>query len=77
MVVDDETAAPLASDAEQAAYFRKTLITERERILETVITRAPAGSPDTAASQARRAEAEIRYIDRLIAGLDARFGPPS
>lgn len=76
MVVPDEASDVLASDAEQAAYFRETLLAERERILDTVIKRPANGSQgsDTAASQARRAEAEIRYIERLIARLESRFG---
>lgn len=73
MSLIEDRAATLAADAAQAAYFREALLAQREQILDTVIKRGP-GSAQTAASQARRAESEIRHIERLIEGLDRRFG---
>jgi hypothetical protein len=67
----------LTADAEQAAYFRAQLVTERDALVAAILHRRALisrgrGSSLTA-SQAQRAEAEARHIDQLIARLDRRF----
>jgi hypothetical protein len=77
VTVTDATSAAFAADAEQAAYFRATLLAQREQLLDVITSRhalREGGTDgDHTASRARRAEAEARYIDRMIAGLDRRF----
>jgi hypothetical protein len=80
--VEDETSARVA-DALQAAYFRGCLAHEREQAAEHLgkyrlelehrfETGALSGTSHLQ-SQVRSLDAELRYIDRLIAKLDRRF----
>ncbi len=67
----------------QAAYFRGTLVDERQHIATHVakhrdeIARCLAAGPASAVSHLRALvtsmEAELGYLDELIAGLDRRF----
>lgn len=80
-VHDDGSA--MAADAMQAAYFRGCLAGEREQIAghvgkhrEELGHRFDVGSlagTSHLRSQVRSLEAEIRYLDSLIAKLDRRF----
>jgi hypothetical protein len=77
-VTDHERAARLA-DSQQAEYFRAELNAERELLLTEIgKRRALIDHPGDAERRLRRAvqssEAQLRYLDRLIAGLDSRFG---
>lgn len=79
-----DPAAARAADAQQAAYFRASLCDERSELLseimkrrEDVARRSQHGSTHAVhrlRSQLRSAESQLRYVDRLIAGLDHRFG---
>jgi hypothetical protein len=79
-------AAAEAADAPQAAYFRRSLCAERAQLLaeickrrDDIAKRTDPGSTSAThrlGSYVRRAEAQVRYLDRLIAGLDYRFGAP-
>ena len=80
--IDDDGSA-MAADAMQAAYFRGTLADEREHIGGQVAkhreelgrrlaTASMSGIPHLR-SQVRSLEAELRYLDGLIARLDRRF----
>ncbi|BDX34342.1 hypothetical protein TUM20985_48890 [Mycobacterium antarcticum] len=75
-------------DALQADHFRKTLFEERERIVDHVAKhrdqlgrRLEMGTISGVAhlrSQVQSLEAELRYVDGLLAKLDGRFaGPPT
>ncbi|TPG35753.1 hypothetical protein [Mycolicibacterium hodleri] len=80
--VDDDDSS-MAADAMQAAYFRGTLADERELIAahaqkhrDEVARRIAAGMMSGIPhlrSQVRSHEAELRYLDGLIAKLDRRF----
>ena len=76
MTVDDE-ATYAAADAEQAAYLRESLDDERQQLLDGILKRRPLINRRADASQLRSAvhsaEAEVRYLDRLIERLDRRF----
>lgn len=83
-LTDDATSAAVAADRRQADYFRATLIAQREHLLDVIVKRralVESGMVERGidvsdtASQARRAEAEARYIGRLIDKLDHRFPP--
>jgi hypothetical protein len=73
----------VAADAMQAAYFRGTLADEREQIAGHVakhreemarcLTTGSMSAVPHLRSQVRTMEAELQYLDELIAGLDARF----
>jgi hypothetical protein len=73
----------VAADAMQAAYFRGTLADEREQIAEHVatcrnelaqcLTTGSRSAIPHLRSQVQTMEAELRYLDELIAGLDRRF----
>jgi hypothetical protein len=76
----------VAADAMQAAYFRRTLADEREQIAGHIAkhrdemarrlqSEATSGIPHLR-SQVRSMEAELQYLDELIAGLDRRFAIP-
>lgn len=76
MTLSDRDAA-FAADAKQAAYFRAELSTERKKLVEGIVKlravierRADASSVRT---EATRAEAQVRNIDRLIASIDRSF----
>lgn len=84
--VEVDGAVPaVAADAMQAAYFRTALEREREHASAQVAKhhavlarRSDGGSTHGVAhltSQVRSLEAEIRYLDALIARLDRRFTP--
>jgi hypothetical protein len=86
-LMDDLAAAEAdkAADALQAAYFRRALIDERAHLVAEVSKRRDyiaarvewgrTQATDRLGSQVRSVEAQVRYLDRLIAGLDHRFGP--
>ncbi|MBJ7340972.1 hypothetical protein [Mycolicibacterium sp.] len=73
----------VAADVMQAAYFRATLSDERDHINARLskhrgllAQRSGGGSMSGLAhltSQVRALEAELRYLDGLIASLDRRF----
>jgi hypothetical protein len=79
---DGDTAAA-AADAMQAAYFRGYLADEREHVTrhvskqrEELARRLEAGhllGVQLLRSQVGSLEAELRYLDGLIARLDRRF----
>lgn len=80
----DEAAAVAAADVAQAAYFRASLLDERERLAVELgkrrsdIAHRTVGGRRTSvvirlASHLRSVEAELRYVDGLIARLDRRF----
>ena len=73
------------ADAMQAAYFREALAEERGRIAERfarhgmeLARRSEVGMMSGTAhlqSQVRSLEAELRYLEDLIAKIDRRFTP--
>jgi hypothetical protein len=83
--MDDSAAAEAAEAADvlQAAYFRRSLIDERAHLLaevakrrDNIAARVEHGRTQATArlgSQLRSVEAQVRYVDRLIARLDHRF----
>lgn len=67
-----------AADFQQAAYFRAELVIERGLILSEIGKRRALIDRPSDASRRQRAsvksaEAELRYLDNLIAVLDRRF----
>jgi hypothetical protein len=87
-LMDDLTAieADKAADALQAAYFRRSLCNERAHLLaeiskrrDDIADRAERGNTQALqrlGSTLRSTEAQVRYVDRLIARLDHRFATP-
>ena len=80
-ITDDQARG---ADAQQAAYFRAELDAERSLLLTQIGKRRALIDRPSDASRRQRAsvnsvEAEIRYLDSLIARLDRRFsaGEPS
>lgn len=83
MTLNDDEAANEAADALQAAYFRRSLCDERAHLLaeiskqrDDIIERADEGSTHAIhrlGSHLRSVEAQVRYLDHLIARLDHRF----
>jgi hypothetical protein len=81
-LLDDEAAAE-AADTLQAAYFRTSLCEERGHLLaeiakrrDEITKRTERGSTyaiDRLRSHLRSVEAQVRYLDGLIARLDHRF----
>ena len=81
-LIGDKAAAETA-DALQAAYFRRSLCAERAQLLAEICTRddniakridrGSASAMHRLGSYVRSAEAQVRYLDRLIARLDHRF----
>ncbi|BBZ29267.1 hypothetical protein MMAD_35620 [Mycolicibacterium madagascariense] len=73
----------LAADAMQAAYFRGTLVDERQQVAAHVaehrdemarcLTSGSASAVTHLRAQVASMEAELLYLDELIAGLDRRF----
>lgn len=80
---DDGPDGTVSADALQAIYFRIALADERERIARIVADSrdelarliAVGMTPGTQGPRSRvhALEAELRYLDGLIAGLDRRF----
>jgi hypothetical protein len=78
-----EEAASTAADVLQAAYFRRWLCAERKQLVAEVSKRRDAIAERTErgstsamhrlGSSLRSAEAQVRYVDRLIARLEHRF----
>jgi len=69
-----------AADSQQAAYFRAELGAQRQLLRAAIGKRTALISRPSEAHRRRwtsvkSAEAELRYIDRLIAGIDSRFQP--
>ena len=80
MTLPDDQQAARVADAQQAAYFREELATQRQLLqIDIEKRRAHIGRPGEAGRRVRRAmssaEAQLRYVDGLITGLDRRFGP--
>ncbi|MDT5117157.1 MAG: hypothetical protein QOE30_2896 [Mycobacterium sp.] len=83
MALIDEGAAANA-DALQAAYLRKSLCDERAHLCSEIAERrdyidrrtgrVTSHTNQRLGSRPRSAESQLRYIDRLIARLDHRFG---
>ena len=81
-LLDDQGAAN--ADARQAAYFRRSLCDERAHLCSEIAERRDdidrrqergyAHPAQRLGSQLRSAESQLRYLDRLIARLDHRFG---
>jgi predicted Zn-dependent peptidase len=81
--IDDAAAAQVA-DAMQAAYFRRSLFDEREQLCSEIAERrdyidrrhdrSRSHTAQRLGSHLRSAESQVRYLDRLIARLDHRFG---
>lgn len=79
----DDAGFVMAADALQAAYFRGTLADDREQIAgraakhrDELARRLELGATSGTAhlrSQVRSLQAELHYLDRLIAKLDHRF----
>jgi len=71
-VTDDE-----AANAQQASYFRAELKMARQALVDVIGKRRPLIDRRAATSHlraaVRSAEAEVRYLDRLIERLDNRF----
>jgi hypothetical protein len=80
MTLVDGHAAAQAADAMQAAYFRRSLCDERVELCAEIakrredIGRRVPHSTHRLGTRLRSAEAQLRYLDRLIARLDQRFG---
>lgn len=77
-MLTDLQAAKVA-DTQQAAYFRSELAAERELLLTGIgkrqaLVHRPGDAGRRMRASLRSAEAELRYLERLIAGLDSRFG---
>jgi hypothetical protein len=80
--IDD--AAAQAADAMQAAYLREALnleraklcseIAERQHYIDRRAGRVTSHTQRRLGSRLRSVEAQVRYVDRLIARLDHRFG---
>lgn len=80
MTVTDDRAS--MADAQQAAYFRAELQAEREQLIADIGKRRALIERPSEVSRHQRAtlhsaEAEIRYLDSLIARLDSRFASQS
>jgi hypothetical protein len=81
--IDDAAAAQVA-DAMQAAYLRRSLFDEREQLCSEIAERrdyidrrhehSRSHTAQRLGSHLRSAESQLRYLDRLIARLDHRFG---
>lgn len=75
------------ADALQAAYLRRCLHDQRSQLAgeitkrqAEIINRMELGKMSAIGrlrSQIRNVEAELRYLDGLIAGLERRFGVPT
>ncbi|MGB8405876.1 MAG: hypothetical protein WCE30_17580 [Mycobacterium sp.] len=86
MTLVDDHAAVQAADAMQAAYFRRSLCDERAQLCSEIAERrvyidrrhehSRSNTAQRLGSQLRSAESQLRYLDRLIARLDHRFGGP-
>ncbi len=79
-LTDAEIHAALAADYQQAAYFRDKLRTERQALIDGIAKRRPLIQRHSATSRLhaaiRSAEAEVRYLDRLIERIERRFALP-
>jgi hypothetical protein len=66
-----------AADAAQAAYFRSELTAVRDQLTDSVRTRRALierrGYADRLRADVHDAEAQIRYLEKMIARLDRRF----
>jgi hypothetical protein len=66
-----------AADAKQAAYFRAVLVAHRAQVSDSILKRRALIERRGYASRLRadvhEAEAEVRQLDWLIAGIDRRF----
>jgi hypothetical protein len=75
-LIDDE-AAQVAADVRQAAYFRAALHAERQHLLDDIEKRQTLAQQRSDPSRLRAAnnsaQAQVRYLDRLIARLNQRF----
>jgi len=87
MTLIDDHAAAEAADTMQAAYFRRSLCDERAQLCSEIAERrdhidrrhehSRSHTAQRLGSRLRSAESQLRYLDRLIARLDHRFGAPS
>ena len=83
VTLNDDEAADKAADALQAAYFRRSLCHGRAQLLDEISKRRDdiAKRTDRGTTHAihrlgshlRSVEAQVRYLDQLIARLDHRF----
>lgn len=77
MTPTDEDAAYRAADAQQAALFRAALCDERDYISDAILKRRALIERRAYASRVRAdahsAEAQVRFLDRLIAQIDRRY----
>jgi len=84
MPLTDHGATDKAADAMQAACFRSSLCDERAKLCSEIAERrdyidrrhehSRSNTARRLGSQLRSAESQLRYLDRLIARLDHRFG---
>jgi hypothetical protein len=82
-IIGDHDAAQVA-DAMQAAHLRNSLCRERAQLSSQIAQRrdhidrrhehSRSHTAQRLGSQLRSAESQLRYLDRLIARLDHRFG---
>jgi hypothetical protein len=77
LALDEDDPAWAAADAEQAAYFRASLDSERQHVQDQISMRQSLIERGADTGHLRvavhHAEAELRHLDRLIDGLDCRF----
>jgi hypothetical protein len=84
MPLSDDGATDKAADAMQAAYLRRSLCDERAKLCSEIAERrdyidrrhehSRSNTAQRLGSQLRSTESQLRYLDRLIARLDHRFG---
>ena len=76
-VIDDEGAAQPPRTRGEAAYFRTELDAARRDLADRIVKRRAIleQRPDAkrVRAEVHSAEAEVRYLERLIARLDDRF----
>ena len=77
MTASDRSTA-LAADARQAAYFHATLLIRQAQLFDTVAGRRPLierGVTSTGSeARVRNLEAELKDVEKMLAGLERRFG---
>jgi hypothetical protein len=76
MTLSEDQAAARLADAQQAAYFRTELDAARRNLEQGLIERRAliaGGQSGRLNTELHSAEAELRYLDRLIARIDDRF----
>lgn len=79
MAATHNAAVATSADIRQAAYFRGELDELRRHLIGKVLVRRALidrrAHTGALRGQIHDAEAEVRRLDRMIARIDARFGP--